>query len=79
MFRDFLTGHVKLSSGSRSRPRGSVRLKEPRPRTGVMTRPKIQSPGDTTVWKFFMHTEKKVLQSDPQLSPLDSKPPLFSN
>ena len=58
MFKDFLTGHVKFSSGSRSRPRGSVRLKESWPRTGVMRRPKIQSPGDTTVWKFFRHTEK---------------------
>lgn len=51
-----LTGQVKLR-GRRSRASGWM-LKESVPKTGVATLPNIQSPGDTTVWKFFKQTLK---------------------
>lgn len=51
-----LTGQVKLS-GRRSTA-SRLTLKESLPRTGVVTLPNKQSPGDTTVWKFFKQTLK---------------------
>lgn len=57
----------------------SLMLKEFIPRIGVMMLPKVQEPGETTAWKCFRQTRKKVRQCGEQGLPLASDPWLFTN
>lgn len=78
-----LTGQVKLKGNWRGlRPPpllSSAMAKELVPNTGVETLPKVQGPGEKTVWKCFRQTRKKVLQPGSHRSPLASTPRSLTN
>lgn len=77
-----LTGQVKLKGNWRGlRPPllSSPTTKELVPNTGVETLPKVQGPGETTAWKCFRQTRKKVRQPGSHGSPLASTPRSLTN